>query len=98
MDALVREPWGRHHCDQGLHLRGRAAGFFLQLSCGAVRRSLSRVQTSCRDLVEIAVRGISILPEQEDLRVLSSRVRQKGHDGRRARMTYDVDLGLAAVR
>src|SRR5215204_2047431 len=98
MDALIREPGSRHHRYERLHLLGGTAGLLPQFSRCTVRRRLARVEPSCRDLIEVAIRGVAVLPQQEDLGILSFWIRQKRNDGRRAGVAYDVYLGFAPVR
>ncbi len=81
-----------------LYVLGRTSGFLAELPGRAGGRFLAGVQASGRDLVEVALGGVPVLPNEQELRVVSGRVAQKGDDGTGTGMPHHLELSFAAVR
>jgi hypothetical protein len=81
-----------------LYPRRRAAGFFLQFPKSAFTGIFTGVQPSCRDFVQIALCGISILADQEDLRVFCSGFAKEGNYRARSRMSDHLQFTARTIR
>src|ERR1051326_346126 len=78
-------------------MRRDAARLLAEFSDRTIARLLSRLQTPSRDLVEVLLGGVSILLQEQDLRIVARRIAQERDDRARARMAHDVQLADRAI-
>ena len=75
-----------------------ASRFLPQLSASTSVRRLPGIEPARRDFVQVALGGIPILADQQDLRIVTRRVAEKRHDGARSRVADHLQLANRAVR
>ena len=92
MDFLVSESGRCVHREQLIHVFGGTARLLLQLPEGAVAGSLPRIQPPRRNLVQITLGSVPILPDQEDLGIFSGWIAEKGDHRARAWMPNHLEL------
>src|SRR2546423_384041 len=80
MDLFVGEPRSSVHSEQVVELLSGAARLFLQLSSCTVAGILPRVESAGRNFIQISVRSVPVLPDQENLWILSARITEEGND------------------
>src|SRR5688500_243893 len=98
MDTLIDEAGrGEYRC-QPLHRLCRTPRFFLELPDCAGFGSLASVQAPGRDLEQVSVCSVAVLSQQQDLRIVSSRIAQKGHDRARPGVPDDLEVRLGSIR
>src|SRR5262249_54870226 len=83
---------GRVDRHQKLEMPGRAARLLAELSLGAVPWILSGFQSSGGNLVEKLLGGVTVLPQQQQLRIVAGRIAEKRNHRARTRMTNHVEL------
>jgi hypothetical protein len=98
VNSFVGESGGRIHCEEVLHTLRGAARLLLQLPQCAVTSILPGIQPPGWDLIQVALSRISILPDQQDLGVGSSRVADEGNHGAGTWMTHNLHLPDRPVR
>ena len=92
MDLLVGEAWGRVERVQVLDVLSRAPCFLPQLALGARLRILSIVQLAGWDFIDETSGGMSVLLDEQDLRIVLVEVGEEGHDRAGTRMTHHFEL------
>src|SRR4051812_39934222 len=80
-----------------LESSGSATGFLFQFARGTDSRVLTRIEAACGNLVDVTIGGVSILANQQDLRIVAARIIQERHHGTGARMTKNLDLAGGAI-
>src|SRR5206468_12118767 len=98
MDFFVRESGRRIHGQEVVQLLSGTASFFFELACSTITWILSWIEPSSRNLKEVTVCRISVLSDQEYLRILTARVAQERHNSARSRMPYHLELAGRAIR
>ena len=98
VDLLVGESRRRIHGEKVLDVRGRASCFLFQLSQRARLRILVGIETTGRYFVQISVGRVPILANEEYLRIVGTRVAEKGHHSARAGMSDHLDLSHRSIR
>ena len=63
----------------------------------AVARVFARVELPGGDLVDESARGVAVLLDQQELRIVAGRIGEKRHDRARAGMPHDLELGRRSV-
>src|SRR4051812_23227761 len=97
MDFFVGEPGCRIERQEKLEILRRAAGLLFQLASGAIHWSLAVIESSRGNLIEIAIRRVPVLADQEHLGVRPRRITEKGHHGARSRMPNHLELARRAI-
>src|SRR5450759_2544595 len=97
MDFFVREPGSRVHREQVVELLSCAPGLLFQLPRGTITRTFSLIESSCRNLEEVALGRIPVLTDHQHLRIFPSWVAQEGHDCARAWMPDHLQFADRSV-
>src|SRR5689334_5761185 len=90
--------WIRSSQNLGVDTLSRTTGFLLQLAPSADGRVLPRVEAAGGDLVDVAARRVPVLLYQDQLRIVTGRVAEKGHHRTRPGVAEDLELPDGAVR
>src|SRR6185312_618666 len=98
MNPLVRKARRRVHGRQKIEMLGAAAGLLPKLSPSALGRIFAGLEPTRRNLVEIPVRRVAILLDEQQLGVVAPRVAEKRNHRTGARMTNHLELARRAAR
>src|SRR5262245_33435544 len=98
VNALVGEAWCCVEAVQVLYAGCPATGFLEQLAPRAIDGTLAWIQAPRRHLVEVPLRGITVLLDEEDLWIVAARIGEKREHRTRARMSNHLQLANRVIR